>query len=130
MPRNIPVRKTDVDGIWPASLGERGRGGMARPHALERILALRWRQCALWIAQRPGCVGRERSFIDGKHMQLVALVRAMRPHQWVKNLLLFVPLVTAHRITDIQAWTHAVQAFLAKCLTAAASYIANDLSDL
>src|SRR5437773_12147359 len=63
-------------------------------------------------------------------MQLVALVRAMRPHQWVKNLLLFVPLVTAHRIADMQAWTHALQAFLAMCLTAGAIYIANDLSDL
>ena len=72
----------------------------------------------------------ERSFIDNKPMQIVAFVRAMRPHQWVKNLLLFVPLVTAHRITDIQAWTHAAQAFLAMCLTAAAIYIANDLIDL
>ena len=66
----------------------------------------------------------------GDPMQLVALVRAMRPHQWVKNLLLFVPLVTAHRIADMQAWTHALQAFLAMCLTAGAIYIANDLSDL
>ena len=62
--------------------------------------------------------------------QLLALVRAMRPHQWVKNLLLFVPLVTAHRVADMQAWTHALQAFLAMCLTAGAIYIANDLSDL
>jgi 4-hydroxybenzoate polyprenyltransferase len=58
------------------------------------------------------------------------LVRAMRPHQWVKNLLLFVPLVTAHRITDAQAWAHALQAFVAMCLAAAAIYIANDLLDL
>lgn len=66
---------------------------------------------------------------DG-NMRLVALIRAMRPHQWVKNLLLFVPLVTAHRITDAQAWIHATQAFFAMCLTAAAIYIANDILDL
>jgi 4-hydroxybenzoate polyprenyltransferase len=63
-------------------------------------------------------------------MPLMQLLRAMRPHQWVKNLLLFVPLVTAHRITDAQAWAHAIQAFLAMCLAAAAVYIANDLLDL
>ena len=59
-----------------------------------------------------------------------ALLQAMRPHQWVKNLLLFVPLVTAHRVADTQAWAHAIQAFVAMCLTVAAIYIANDLFDL
>ncbi len=54
----------------------------------------------------------------------------MRPHQWLKNLLLFVPLVTAHKVADLQAWMHATQAFLAMCLAAAAIYIANDLLDL
>jgi 4-hydroxybenzoate polyprenyltransferase len=63
-------------------------------------------------------------------MPLVAWIRALRPHQWVKNLLLFVPLVTAHKVADLQAWLHATQAFLAMCLAAAAIYIANDLLDL
>jgi len=98
-----------------------------------------WRQAsaAIFVGSRGSLldhVGRdvpiERSFIDGEQMQLAALVRAMRPHQWVKNLLLFVPLVTAHRITDMLAWTHAIQAFLAMCLVASAMYIANDLLDL
>ena len=62
--------------------------------------------------------------------KLALLVRAMRPHQWVKNLLLFVPLVTAHRIGDPLAWGNALQAFLAMCLAVAAIYIANDLLDL
>ena len=34
---------------------------------------------------------------------LFDLVRALRPHQWVKNLLIFVPLVLAHRLTDTSA---------------------------
>ena len=28
----------------------------------------------------------------------LALVRALRPHQWVKNLLLFVPVVLDHKL--------------------------------
>jgi 4-hydroxybenzoate polyprenyltransferase len=63
-------------------------------------------------------------------MSLAPLLRAMRPYQWVKNLLLFVPLITAHKIADGQAWAHAIPAFLAMCLTAAAIYIVNDLFDL
>jgi 4-hydroxybenzoate polyprenyltransferase len=62
--------------------------------------------------------------------RFAALVRSMRPHQWVKNVLLFVPLVTAHKINDPQAWGNALQAFLAMCLAVAAIYIANDLLDL
>lgn len=61
---------------------------------------------------------------------LVALLRSMRPHQWVKNVLVFVPLVTAHRVGDAQAWANALQAFLAMCLAVAGIYIANDLVDL
>jgi 4-hydroxybenzoate polyprenyltransferase/phosphoserine phosphatase len=72
----------------------------------------------------------ERTFVDGDRMRPRALIRAVRPHQWVKNLLLFVPLITAHRVTDGQAWLHATQAFFAMCLAAAAIYIANDLLDL
>jgi 4-hydroxybenzoate polyprenyltransferase len=54
----------------------------------------------------------------------------MRPHQWVKNLLVFVPLVTAHRITAAQAWVHATLLFFAMCRAAAAIDIPNDLLDL
>ena len=56
--------------------------------------------------------------------------RAMRPHQWVKNLLLFVPLVTAHQLTNMSALGAAVCAFVAMCAASAAVYIVNDLFDL
>jgi 4-hydroxybenzoate polyprenyltransferase len=63
-------------------------------------------------------------------MRFAALIRAMRPHQWVKNLLLLVPLVTAHRVADAQSWLEAAQAIAAMCLAAAAIYLANDIRDL
>lgn len=59
-----------------------------------------------------------------------ALWRALRPHQWVKNLLVLVPLVTAHAYGDATAWLHVIQAFIAFCVIASACYIVNDLSDL
>jgi 4-hydroxybenzoate polyprenyltransferase len=59
-----------------------------------------------------------------------AVVRAMRPHQWAKNVLLFVPSLTAHRINDAGVLTDAVLAFLAFSLCASSVYVLNDLHDL
>ena len=60
----------------------------------------------------------------------MALLRAMRPHQWVKNLLVFLPILTAHAVGDLSAWTQAGLAFAALCLTASAIYIINDILDV
>lgn len=56
--------------------------------------------------------------------------RAMRVHQWVKNLLIFVPLLTSFAFTDLQASGRALVAFVAFSLAASATYIFNDLWDL
>src|SRR5579862_3469535 len=58
------------------------------------------------------------------------LLRAMRPHQWVKNLLVFVPLVAARAIGDLAGWGEAVAMFVAFCCTASGIYLINDLLDL
>jgi len=60
---------------------------------------------------------------------LVSLVRAMRPHQWAKNLLMFLPTLLAHNFT-IPALLPALLAFVCFSLTASATYIVNDLLDL
>lgn len=59
----------------------------------------------------------------------LAFVRALRPHQWVKNLLVFVPLLAAHLGggTDLAA---AVTAFIAFCLCSSGVYLLNDMLDL
>jgi 4-hydroxybenzoate polyprenyltransferase/phosphoserine phosphatase len=59
-----------------------------------------------------------------------ALIRAIRPHQWVKNLLAFVPLVTARAIGDVAGWGEAALMFAAFSLTASGIYLVNDLCDL
>ena len=58
------------------------------------------------------------------------LLQCLRPHQWVKNLLIFVPLFTAHRFQDGTALAKAALAFAAFCGMASALYIFNDLLDL
>jgi len=59
-----------------------------------------------------------------------ALRRTLRVHQWMKNLLLFVPLVAAHSFTSIDPWVALVLAFVSFSLCASTVYIANDLLDL
>ncbi|MFH1263671.1 MAG: UbiA family prenyltransferase [Pseudomonadota bacterium] len=58
------------------------------------------------------------------------LLREIRPHQWSKNVLVFVPLLAAHRVFDREAFVAAFLAFVAFGLFASAGYVWNDLFDL
>lgn len=57
-------------------------------------------------------------------------VKALRIHQWLKNLLIFVPVLTAFSLLDAERLTASVIAFLAFSLVASSTYIVNDLWDL
>lgn len=57
-------------------------------------------------------------------------LKAIRVHQWFKNLLLFVPLLTAFSFQEIDKLQTIILAFFAFSLTASATYIGNDLWDL
>jgi 4-hydroxybenzoate polyprenyltransferase/phosphoserine phosphatase len=59
-----------------------------------------------------------------------AMASALRVHQWSKNLLVLVPLFTAHRVADSTLQLAALLAFLAFSLAASAVYVINDLADL
>jgi 4-hydroxybenzoate polyprenyltransferase/phosphoserine phosphatase len=56
--------------------------------------------------------------------------RVLRAHQWMKNVLLFVPLLAAHDIFDFTSWIALLLAFVSFSLCASTVYIANDLFDL
>ncbi len=61
---------------------------------------------------------------------LKALVRALRPHQWTKNVLVLVPLLAAHRVNQPDAVAAGLLALVAFCLCASSVYVINDLLDL
>lgn len=58
-----------------------------------------------------------------------AALKAIRPHQWSKNLLVFVPVLAAHN-AEISAWLNAALMFVAFCCVASGIYMINDLVDL
>ncbi len=62
--------------------------------------------------------------------RLEVWARALRLHQWAKNLLLFVPLAAAHRLDDRAALLAVLLGFIAFGLVASATYVVNDLLDL
>ncbi len=73
---------------------------------------------AVALGRRPGAIA-----------QLRVVARAMRLHQWAKNVLIFVPMLAAHRAaltTELQA----ALAFAAFSLCASSVYLLNDLVDL
>lgn len=61
---------------------------------------------------------------------LKATVRALRPHQWVKNILVLVPVAAAHRIGSGSSMAAGLLAVVAFCLCASSVYVLNDLLDL
>ena len=61
--------------------------------------------------------------------QLIVIARALRPHQWVKNILVFLPLLMAHQVSETGLLLDAFVAFAAFSLLASGTYIVNDLVD-
>jgi 4-hydroxybenzoate polyprenyltransferase len=56
-------------------------------------------------------------------------VVALRPRQWLKNLLVFAGLVFAAKLGDAGRWLEAVAAFGAYCAISSSAYLVNDLRD-
>jgi len=91
---------------------------------------------AILVGPSPSLLRKARRICSGEHVimpavdGLPALLRALRVHQWVKNLLLFVPLIMSHRIMEMALVLKGVLAFAAFSLCASSVYIINDLVDL
>lgn len=71
----------------------------------------------------------EREFFN-ETAGLPVWLRALRVHQWMKNLLLFVPLLTGFSFLNLSGLLAVVLAFVAFSLAASATYVVNDLWDL
>lgn len=82
----------------------------------------------LRLGLRARSIHPARDFSEHGHPLKYAF-RAMRPHQWAKNVLIFLPLLLAHDFAVKRILT-AVLAFCCFSLTASATYIVNDLLDV
>lgn len=60
----------------------------------------------------------------------MSYIKAIRMHQWLKNMLIFVPVLTAHLWSDQSAVMNALLAVIAFSLCASSVYVMNDMLDL
>ena len=60
---------------------------------------------------------------------MTALLRALRPHQWAKNVLVLLPALAAHRSVDASLVASLALAFASFSLLASAVYLVNDVAD-
>ncbi len=82
----------------------------------------------LRLALRMRRIPVARTFID-KRPVLRTLVKAIRLHQWSKNVLLFVPLLLSHKLSAGSIGA-AIAAFFCFCFMASANYLVNDMLDI
>ncbi|MGE0800681.1 MAG: UbiA family prenyltransferase [Lautropia sp.] len=75
-------------------------------------------------------LGKLERTISSRHAFARSWLRAMRLHQWAKNLLLFVPLLASHQLDHPAQLLNGALAFLFFGLCASSVYLLNDLLDL
>lgn len=63
-----------------------------------------------------------------RHGWLKPLIKAMRPRQWLKNMLVFVPMLAGHALT-LEVLLQALVAFVAFSMCASSAYLLNDALD-
>lgn len=90
-----------------------------------------------WVVNAPAALAADAAghcevehHLQGHDATLRSWLRALRLHQWLKNLLVFLPLLAAHRFLEPGAVLAALAAFAAFGLCASGVYLLNDLLDL
>lgn len=82
------------------------------------------------VLARAHRMGRVGEVFEDRLGYLRVLRKALRLHQWAKNLLVFVPLMAAHKFTNLHLVAEGLLAFLCFGACASSVYLLNDLLDL
>ena len=91
------------------------------------IITVNARRRVVRIAER---LGKDHQNSPREQIRLRDWLKAIRIHQWSKNALLFLPLITSHQIFVKESLLQALLAFICFGLCASPTYIFNDLLDL
>lgn len=97
-----------------------------------------WRRAArIVVANAPRALANEAAqrfeierVFERETNGVLAFIKAIRPQQWTKNLLVFVPMIAGQGWMSAEAWGAACLAFAALSLTASSVYLVNDASDI
>jgi len=79
-------------------------------------------------AQQMGVEAGRKFYPDG--LTIKVFFKAIRIHQWVKNVLVFVPVLMAHQFGDAEVLLKTILGFFAFGFCASSVYLLNDMMDL
>ena len=82
------------------------------------------------VVKQVAAMGKPHKDLPKADAGLRVWLRAIRIQQWVKNTLLFVPIITAHEVLNPEAVLAGLLAFVSFGTCASATYLINDLLDL
>lgn len=57
------------------------------------------------------------------------LIELLRPKQWYKNILIFIPLIASHNLTELDSVLLSIYGFILLCLSSGGAYVFNDIID-
>jgi len=142
-------------GLFTGVVASDGRANLAGHRKAERLVGLfgergfdycgnEWRDLAIWQHARGAVVVNGSSALErevrsqGNALQIFScegsrlkpFVRALRPHQWAKNVLVLAPMLAAHRALEPAVLLGCLLAFIAFSLCASSVYVLNDMLDL
>jgi 4-hydroxybenzoate polyprenyltransferase len=127
----------NLEGNMAAALVERfGKGGFDYVGNHSDDLAI-WEHVSAAYAIRTTSGVRRRlhklgvavHLIESPRATISVWLRALRVHQYTKNLLIFVPVLASHSL-DPAKWLNTLLAFISFSLVASATYLLNDLIDI
>jgi 4-hydroxybenzoate polyprenyltransferase len=81
------------------------------------------------LREKADALGVPTEHLGQSKRDLRPYAKALRPHQWVKNILVFIPMLLAHNL-DLLTVTKVLLGFCAFSVVASGVYVLNDLLDL
>lgn len=82
------------------------------------------------VVKKANKIGNVKSVYLSQNNKIKIWIKALRLHQWVKNLLIFIPLLAAHQVDNIQLLFQGVVAFILFGVCASSVYLLNDILDV
>lgn len=146
----VAERVGEIDEVVSVRTGGSNRSGEAKAMALverfgeggfdyigaSRADVATWKRCSTGYVVGPPALARRWSAATGRALDRLpgtdfgrASLRALRPHQWIKNILVFLPVLAGHRLMEPGRMSAAFLLFVAFCAAASCVYLANDLFD-
>ena len=81
------------------------------------------------VLRKADAIGKPSEHLVTTSNSLMPYVKALRPHQWLKNVLIFLPMLAGHAL-NWETFFLSFLAFIAFSLIASSVYVLNDLLDL